>query len=426
MTSTTNTTKQTAAEAREAARETWTKSYRAGFPLTGAELAEPHGFKESWGLARIREAKKLLQESSPVVIEDSAAAAQSLPPVVTPPAIIATEPHEEPEARAVAAPAVVAPEVDRAETARPHVEPEPVRAETARVEMNRKERRAADRAARKAAKAAAKAGRPSWRGRAWAWVTAKFVWLLYVALFQVAAFGLFQVLTEVAGVPELTSLFGALGIELIGVTFKLLADKAQRGGESYKVVRSLLVASGFVAVGIGGVNAWGHAQLDIEGNAAIAAAMYGSCSVAAYAIWTISSALSHRAALRAVGKLEGPGVRIPDYIKDRYDDETADRAWKISRLHADMSIEDAVQRAREEIEAGEREAREAKRAAAVRAALEEYDRAAHKGNKLAAAMESARYSDDELSDLFTASAVEHEEKKNHLLNWLKSQRTDAL
>jgi hypothetical protein len=265
--------------------------------------------------------------------------------------------------------------------------------------------------------------RPSWRARMWTWLVAKFVWIQYVGLLQVAAFGLFQVLNEGAGMPMATAIGGAAAIELVGISLKILADGAERKGESHRVVRVLLVISGAIAVAIGAINAIGHAQMpaDGEGNPIIAAALFGTASIAGYALWTVSSTLGHRARMRYLGQLEGPGLRIPAYIRDRYGVEVADRAQKLSRFNARLSIAAAVDQARAELESEEREARETERRNALRAGLIAHAKATH-DDQLAADMESSRFSADTLSDRFTASVDEHDAKVKELLDWMSSHK----
>lgn len=261
------------------------------------------------------------------------------------------------------------------------------------------------------------------RGRAWNWLSGKFIWIQYVGLLQVAAYGLFQVLDEVAGAPTATAIGGAVTIELIGITLKMFADIAERNGENYQVVRRLLIASGAVAFGIGAANGWGHSQMtaDPGENVYVSAAMFAIASVAGYSIWTIRTTLAHRARLRDLGQLEGPGIKVPAYARERYGDEVADRAELLSRYTANRSMRWYVDVARAEIEEEAREARETARREALRAALIEHSKASH-NSQLAADLENARFSDDELSDMFTASKEEHAAKRAELLAWMEADK----
>lgn len=272
-------------------------------------------------------------------------------------------------------------------------------------------------------KASRRQRRMTRRARAWSWASGKFIWAQYVLLLQVAAYGLYQVLAEVAGAPEATAIGGALGIELVGISLKMLSDRAESDGENYRVVRALLVASGVVAVGIGAANAWGHSQMNPEGDANpyVGAVLFGLASVAGYSMWTIRTALAHRARRRTRGQLEGPGIRVPVYVRERYGNAVADRAELLSRYNDTLSVPEYVEQARAELEAEAREARETDRRAKMRAALIEYTRTIHT-SQLAADLDASRYSDDELSDLFSASRDEHAARRVELLTWMDNDK----
>lgn len=257
-------------------------------------------------------------------------------------------------------------------------------------------------------------------GRVWGWFVSQFVWIQYVGLLSAAAYGLYEVLEKVAGAPAITAAVGAIAIELVGISMKLLSDRAERQREPHKVVRALLIGSGVVAFGIAITNAWGHAQIDVDGgNPAIAAALYGTASVAGYGLWTITTSLAHRARLRKKNQLDGPGLRIPAYMKDRYGDVVADRAQKLSRVFGDLNIHEAFAQAVTELEDEAREKRESARLAALRDGLMAQSHATH-SNKLAANLSAGRYSADKIADELAADDTGHADKARDLIAWMAS------
>lgn len=259
---------------------------------------------------------------------------------------------------------------------------------------------------------------PSWRGRLWAWAIGKVIWALYMGLLSFAAYGLFEVLREGANSPLPMAIIGAASIELIGISTKVLADRAAESGEVQWVVRSLLAFSGAVALGVAVTNLWGHAHL----SGPISAAVYGLASIAGYALWTITTSLAHRAQQRAAGQLEGPGLRIPTYITERYGRAVAVRAQRISRLHPDMSLRALTAQARDELAVEAREAREVTRRDALRAALTAQARATHT-DPLAAQLDISQYNPDTLSDMMSATEAGHRAKAVALVQWMESYKT---
>lgn len=257
-------------------------------------------------------------------------------------------------------------------------------------------------------------------GRVWSWFVARFIWIQYVGLLSAAAYGLYEVLDEVAGAPPVTAAVGAIAIELVGISTKLLADRAERKRESHAIVRALLIVSGLVAVGIAITNAWGHAQISVpNGNEYIAAALYGTASVAGYGLWTITTSLDHRARLRDKRQLEGPGLRIPAYLRDRHGATAADRAQKISRVYGHLDIHQAFDQALIELAEEAKEKRESARLEALRTGLMAQSHATH-SNKLAANLSASRYSVDQLADKLEADDDGHTSKAADLIGWMAS------
>jgi hypothetical protein len=328
----------------------------------------------------------------------------SLPPVMSTPRVAPSEP----DASETPSPAPASRDTDASVSDAPAVSDASASDTDATVTQDPK-------AARKAAR---RQRRASWRGKAWTYASGKFIWLQYVLLLQVAAYGLSPVLDQVAGAPFATALGGALGIELVGISLKMLSDRAESDGENYKVVKGLLFASGVVAVGIGAANAWGHSQMTTEPgeNPYVGAVLFGLSSIAGYSMWTIRTALAHRADRRRRGQLEGPGIKVPAYVRKRYGNPVADRAELLSRYDSSLSIPEYVAQARAEIDAEAREKREASRREALRKALIEYTQKMH-ASPLAADLDASRYSEDQLSDMFTASTQEHAARRAELLAW---------
>lgn len=252
---------------------------------------------------------------------------------------------------------------------------------------------------------------------AYDWAEGRFQDVVYIALLTVAAYGLYEVLFHLTGLPQPLAIFGAIGMELVGISLKVAADRAERRNEKRPVVWALLSISGLIAVGIAAVNWWGHTEID----GPLVALVFASASIVGYSLWTIKSLIEHRAYLRSKGRLDGPGAHIPEYVRDRHGKDVYARTQKITAWNSEISVLEAVDQAREELAEEEREAREKENQEALRAALVAQARETHE-SRLAADLEVAQYGVDALADQLAATEEETRSKAADLRSWLQSQK----
>lgn len=253
-----------------------------------------------------------------------------------------------------------------------------------------------------------------------AWVEARAVWVLYMGLISATAYGLYEVLAQVVGAPQVTALVAAVSVELVAIACKVLADGASRDGESDRVVAVLYVAAGAIAVLVAAANAWGHSK--IEGDAPeVSAVLYASASIAGFVLATVATTLRSRARLRRQGRLESAGMVIPAYVHARYGAVVAERAGILSRVAPGWDLPRVVTAARREVAEEVAEAAEAARLVTLRAAVTAQAHTVH-GDELAADFAAAQFSDRKLSDLMTADEAGHAAQADALRDWIASHR----
>lgn len=415
--------KLSAEEAQEAARALYRRSVESGNPLTYRELGDRFERSESWGRDRAREVKSepeivgLVADSEPTIDRQSEPVlpqagekstdnrptiGTGLPPVTASPVLSPPMHPSEPPAGAF----------DPAGEARAFEWGRQIGAEEARAERSVPER--VEAAARQRGfldRVRDFTSRES--------LGTAVVWFIYLAVYQVAAYGLMVVLEELVGLPQAGAVAGAVGCELVALLLHVQAGYARLRGERPKVVNLLHGASALAAVAIAIANAAGHAYLPEPEMAA--GVMYAVASVAGYALVSVRTWLAHRGRERDAGRLEGPGAPIPAYVTARYGGDVSKWANLLTSYDSRLSVMDAVERARIEIDQQEAEERAQARADDLREGMTAYAKAIN-GDDLAARLDDLAYNVDDLSESYRASADEHASRAAEMRSWVTSKR----